>query len=324
MKADEQDREALVRALVAELAAAEPAHLDYDILESYVDGRADAIDREIVESHTAFCSLCGRELRDLETFAAQLRKCRMKWLPMAAAAVIAFCMIGFFTYLQRSATGVLALRDGGREVRLLSDGRLAGLTGLTPADELRIGNAIRTGTLAVRADASQLARSGEALRSAVHNASPIEPLAPIGCIIVSDRPTFEWTAIPGAHYRVEVFSDHFKPVADSGLVDTNRWTPAEPLPRGATYAWQVTAFTDGGTETTSPAPPAPEARFAVVDETNAQTIERLSQTHSHLAMGIAYAEAGATAEARRELEALAAENQNSDAAARLLQSLRSR
>jgi hypothetical protein len=324
MKADEQDRQALLRALVAELSHAEPAHLDYDILESYVDGRADAIDREIVESHASFCVSCGRELRDLETFASQIRRHRRLWMPIGVAAAIAAFMIGLFTYFQHSTTGVVALHDGGREVRLLSDGHLAGLSGLTAGDELRIGRAMRAGTLAVPADASQLARAGEALRSVERTSSPIEPLAPIGCIIVSDKPTFEWTSIPGARYRVEVFSDHFRPVADSGLIDATHWTVPQSLPRGATYAWQVTAVTDAGLETTAPAPPAPEARFAVVDETDAQTIQRLSQTGSHLALGVAYAEAGATADAKRELEALAAENRGSDIAVRLLQSLHSR
>ena len=325
MNTDEKERQALVQALVAELSAAEPLHLDYELIEAYVDGRCDAIDQEIVSSHAAMCPMCGREVRDLQMFAAQYRRRRQRrnWLPLAAAAIAAGLLIAIFPLLRPSAT-VLSLHDGSREVRLLRDGQLAGLRGLTADDERRIVNALRSGMVAMPAAATQLAKSGEALRSTFPGTASFEPLAPIGCIIVSDRPTFEWTAVPGARYRVEVFSDHFRPVADSGLLDGTRWTVPQPLPRGATYVWQVTAVRDAH-ETTSPAPPAPEARFAVLDEANAKAIARLEQTEprSHLALGVAYAEAGVTAEAEREFQELASENQGSADAQRLLQSLHS-
>jgi hypothetical protein len=323
MKIDEKERQALVQALVAELSAAEPLHLDYELIEAYVDGRVDAIDQEIVTSHAAMCPMCGRELRDLETFATQHRR-RRHWLPLTAAAIAAGLIIAIVPLLRPSAT-VVSLRDGSREVRLTKDGQLAGISGLTVEDERRVANALRGGTLAIPLAARQLASAGEALRSTYNTTSSFEPLAPFGCIIVSDRPTFEWTSVPGARYRVEVFSDHFRPVADSGMLTTTRWTVPRPLPRGATYVWQVTAFSDRG-ETTSPAPPAPEARFAVLDEANAKEIARLEavQPRSHLALGVAYAEAGVTAEAERELQELASENLGSADAQRLLQSLRSR
>jgi len=50
----------------------QPFHLDYDQhLEPYVDGKANDIDREIVDSHVALCSQCATELRDLLTFKQQ-------------------------------------------------------------------------------------------------------------------------------------------------------------------------------------------------------------------------------------------------------------
>lgn len=325
MDTHEKERQALVQALVAELSAVAdaPLHLDYELIEAYVDGRCDQIDQEIVTSHAAMCVMCGRELRDLETFAAQHRRQRRNWLPIAAAAVAAGLIIAIVPLL-RPAAPVVSLHDGNREVRLLRDGELAGMTGLTLDDERRVTNALRSGALAIPPAATQLAKSGEALRSTFGSASTFEPLAPIGCIIVSDRPTFEWTAVPGARYRVEVFSDHFRPVAASGTLDTTRWTVPKALPRGATYVWQVTALRSEGV-TTSPAPPMPEARFAVLDEANAKSIARLEQIQprSHLALGVAYAEAGVTSEAERELQELAGQNQGSADAQRLLQSLRS-
>lgn len=47
-------------------------HLDYDQhLQAYVDGKADDIDREIVDSHVALCSKCADDLKDLLAFKQQ-------------------------------------------------------------------------------------------------------------------------------------------------------------------------------------------------------------------------------------------------------------
>ena len=47
-------------------------HLDYDQhLAPYVDGKADDIDREIVDSHVALCSKCAIDLKDLLAFKKQ-------------------------------------------------------------------------------------------------------------------------------------------------------------------------------------------------------------------------------------------------------------
>jgi hypothetical protein len=49
-----------------------PFHLDYDQnLVPYVDGTANDIDREIVDSHVAQCSQCADELKDLLAFKQQ-------------------------------------------------------------------------------------------------------------------------------------------------------------------------------------------------------------------------------------------------------------
>ncbi|HET6978758.1 MAG TPA: zf-HC2 domain-containing protein [Pyrinomonadaceae bacterium] len=98
----------------------EPFHLDYDQhLEPYVDGTANDIDREIVESHVAECSQCADELNDLVAFKQQpavpltartvVTSPRWKrWLPqwpllsnprLATAAVIAVLMLAIAVVL---------------------------------------------------------------------------------------------------------------------------------------------------------------------------------------------------------------------------------
>ncbi len=55
-----------------DLSIEEPFHLDYDEhVAPYVDGAANDIDREIVESHIALCSQCEKDIRDLQEFRQQ-------------------------------------------------------------------------------------------------------------------------------------------------------------------------------------------------------------------------------------------------------------
>ena len=284
--------------LILALAADEgPAHLQYEQLAAYADGSADAIDREIAESHASMCARCSAELEDLRTFAAAAPPKRA-WLVAAAAAILAVIAL-----LIAPKHDTFTLHDNGREVRL------------TPADEQRIVAALSRVKPERRTPSS-------AMRGSASPADAFEPLSPIGCVVVSDRPTFEWTAVPGARYKVEVFGEHFRPLAASDLLDTTRWTAPEPLARGGTYAWQVTAF-HGTSETTAPAPPAPVARFVVLDAVHARDLANLErqQPRSHLALGVAYAEAGARAEATREIRALAAENRDSAVAKALLRAV---
>jgi hypothetical protein len=95
-------------------SAEEPFHLDYEQhLEPYVDGKANDIEREIVDSHVALCSECAAELSDLLEFKQQpvatttsdARKSsrRKQWFPQwlwllnpawaKAAAVASFVLI---------------------------------------------------------------------------------------------------------------------------------------------------------------------------------------------------------------------------------------
>ena len=49
-----------------ELPSAGDKHLTYEELEAFVDGRADALDRELVTAHTAQCAQCAAELADVK------------------------------------------------------------------------------------------------------------------------------------------------------------------------------------------------------------------------------------------------------------------
>jgi len=300
------ERAAIVRALVAELVAAETLHLDRELIAKYTDRGSDSLDRRIVESHSALCPVCAREVQSLETVASRARR-RRSWVFFAMIVIGASLFLALTPLLRPSPT-IVSLRDGEREVRLTRDGGLSGISNITFEEQNRIANALRGGTLVIAPEALQLA----SLR-------PRNPLlAPSGCIVLDDRPTFQWSSLPHGPYRVEVMSSELKPVA-TGITNTNQWTLPTSLGRGVTYVWRVSALKSGENSQS-----LSETRFSIVTEKAAEAIHRLEhvQPRSHLALGLAYAEAGITAEAERELSALASENPESADVQRLLRQIK--
>ncbi|MFP5247164.1 MAG: zf-HC2 domain-containing protein [Thermoanaerobaculia bacterium] len=258
----------------------EPFHLDFELLARYADRTADAVDREIVETHAEDCVQCRGELDDLVTYA---RKSPRRASPFAAAAALLLALAG--------GAAFFATRDSAPPPREVHIPKLA----------------------------AELASSARLLRGAPHGLQDIEPLSPAGAMILTDRPRFEWAGPAHAKYRIEIFDEQFHPVVASPLLTSSSWTPPQGLKGGMTYVWQITALVDGDIITV-PAPPAPEARFHVIDRAQARAIETLeqSETRPSVNLGIAYAEAGALAEAQRELSALVAANRNAETARRLL------
>ena len=94
---------------------------------------------------------------------------------------------------------------------------------------------------------------------------------------------------------------------------------------GVTYQWQVTADTPEG-PVRAPAPPAPDARFRVIDAAAGKTLDRdLARAgSSKLLKGLLLAQAGVLDEAEQAFEALQAENPDSKRVADLLARVRER
>ena len=136
---------------------------------------------------------------------------------------------------------------------------------------------------------------------------------------MSDRPTFRWSPLKGATgYVVEVYDGDFNLVAASPQLTSHSWT-APALSRGRIYGWQVKAIKDSQ-EVTSPRPPAPQARFRILDHAKANELAKARRAYSssHLALGLLYAEAGLLREAEQELRALQKANPDSEIARSLL------
>jgi hypothetical protein len=100
------------------------------------------------------------------------------------------------------------------------------------------------------------------------------------------------------------------------------WTPLKPLKRGRIYSWQVKALKEGQ-EFKSPRPPAPEAKFRILDQTKADELVQAQRAYasSHLTLGLLYAQAGLLDEAEQEFQALEQSNPDSAIVRQLLVSV---
>ena len=145
-------------------------------------------------------------------------------------------------------------------------------------------------------------------------------IAPVGKVIISDRPTFRWSRLEGATgYVVEVYDEGFNLAAASLKLTGNSWVASQPLKRGAIYSWQVKAIKDDQ-EFKSPRPPAPQAKFRILDQARLNEIEQAQRAYatSHLTLGLLYAQAGLLDEAEQQFRALRKSNPDSTLVQKLL------
>lgn len=228
-----------------------------------------------------------------------------------------------------AARATVTLRDGGGSITLNSDGELKGVGWLSPSQADAVKDALSNGRVATP-EAFAGPRAGrDTLLGGSPEAGGSKTFAlayPVGAVVASPRPRFTWQTLAGAErYVIDVYDESFSKVATSGDVSGTEWTPASDLKRGAVYSWEVTAYTADG-PSRAPAPPAPQARFRVLDESRAGELKRAERVapRSHLALGVLYARAGLLDEAEREFQLLTAANPRSAVARRLLRDVRAR
>lgn len=218
---------------------------------------------------------------------------------------------------------VAQLNDGNGVVSLDHGGKLSGADNLPPAYQDRVKQALTSPTLARSSQLQGLTRNSSALMG--DNGKPREfaVVDPVGEVLFSNRPSFRWSAMEGASaYVVEVYDDQFKLVASSPQLTERSWTTTTVLARGKVYAWQVKATKDGE-EVTAPRPPAPQAKFRVLDQAKANEIANAKRAYasSHLTLGLLYADAGLLREAEQEFRLLRRANPDSEIARNLLRQI---
>jgi anti-sigma factor RsiW len=276
--------ESLRRFLTSEHPASETT------LVAYVDGTLDPEEREAVDEHLLGCVTCREDVADLSpdrrgrlSLHGEARRPLTRWL-LAASLGGAVLLGGYLT--MRAPTPAphipaVAYRNAEWDA-LVRQARVA-----ERIDAPRAWKAIQTDPDVLRGTQP----------AATHGI-----FTPAASVIESQQPRFSWPATPGAGYVVRVSSSTGE-VAHSDALREAVWSPSAPLPRGATYTWQVEVRDHAGAHVI-PAPPHPPLLFSVLDEKSMYEISeaRRRASDDHFLLGLLYARAGARERAREELE----------------------
>ena len=137
-------------------------------------------------------------------------------------------------------------------------------------------------------------------------------LAPVGTYVEDVQPVFRWQALSGAsRYKVTVVDTALQGVLESPAISGTSWKATTALQRDKVYLWQVTAFRNSE-QAVAPSPPAPEARFEVIGQSQADQLTQLKMSVpiDHFALGSAYANAGVLDDAERELRLVSGSDAN--------------
>lgn len=294
-----------------EQLGAPSVHLSDEDLQQFVSMRSAADARTEIEEHLRRCRICAAQVDDLRAWAGPATSRRPAWLAIAAALVVGVVVPSAIWYAR---TG-----------RPTGSSSLAGLETLAAPEHARIQAALASGAGQLPPFMSDIAARRETLmgpRSAERGES-FELMTPMQTAVLSDRPQFEWRPSAGAEgYVVTVADEGSRVVARSPLLATTTWIPSAPLRRGGTYTWQVAARR-GRDTITVPAPPAPPARFHVVDAHTTDVVRRVEREHpdSHLLIGLLDMEAGLRAEAAAQFQQVSARDPHADVARRSLERL---
>lgn len=234
------------------------------------------------------------------------------------------------TATTNNSSSTVTLNDSGSEVAFDSAGNSNSLESLPSSIRQAVRRSIASqGAQTPRSlDALVEGRTGVLMSGSAETTNkgvPFALLSPVGKVTREQQPVLRWRALAGAKsYTVAIVDSSFRVVAQSSNLTATEWKPAQPLPRGVNYSWQVTATQTDGAEIVSPVSPAPQAKFRVMEQSAFDEVTRIenSGVKSHLARGVIYAQAGLVNEARTEFEALVHDNPHSQLAHKLLNSVK--
>jgi hypothetical protein len=233
-----------------------------------------------------------------------------------------------------AAIVIVRLNDGEGQVALDQEGQLSGVAHMPTAYQQMIKRALTDQELERSPLLAGLTQPGITPRGGSPSGGrdwdgdarrgQFAVIEPVGAVILSDRPTFRWSRLNGATgYVVEIYDEKLDLAVTSPQVFDHSWTAPQSLKRDGIYYWQVKTIKDGR-EFKSPRPPAPQAKFRILDEAKADELARARRAYasSHLTMGLLYGQAGLLYDAERELRALQKANPNSAIASQLLRRVR--
>jgi hypothetical protein len=217
------------------------------------------------------------------------------------------------------------INDGGGIVTIDKEGNVSGLESLSPDYQRDVKATLKNRRVEAPTQLQELIGKAGVLMGTTVEANGFILIGPLGRIVRTDRPSFHWKPLKGAaSYVVAVYDSSFNKVASSEAQSRTEWSPSQSLKRGETYSWQVTAIKDGN-EVVSPAPPAPAAKFKILDSESNRKLQQVKRTNpdSHLVLGILYQRAGLLDDAQREFNILYRANPNSELVKKLLRDVKS-
>lgn len=274
-------------------------------LVAFVDGTLDAASAEVVEAHLAECEVCREDVADLREVSRE--RSRSRWLPAAAAIVLVAA--GVAAYLGRDGAPPPA-RPRPPIAPVATAARYA-----DPAWAALVRDARDRGVVALP-DLSALRPAPETYRGE-STTTPTGTFAPIGEVVESARPRFNWPRRAGERWVVSVFAGGER-VAQSKRIAGAAWQPEHDLPRGVLLTWQAASGT-----IVLPAPPHPPATFRVASAAAASELDAARRAHGgdHLLLGLLYAKHGILERAEEELE-LYAKHHNDARTQQILDAIR--
>lgn len=323
-------------------------HLSYEQMEAYVDGKISKADQASLRVHLQYCKTCSEELRDLNTFKAELTSSNefgrqaswarfaVRWFrvprvafALGACAIIAVAIsVGIWRKgsPNRGPSPETANTHPAGNGQLANPS-LAGIEELAPDEQASIAEAVSNERIKIPEALRELKPAGtqEVLLGQAEETVRFKVVTPISEVVANDRPLFRWQPLAGARsYSAAVFDVKLNEVQSSPALHATQWTPDRPLKRGQAYLWQVTAQLSEGNPVTAPSPPSPEAKFRVLDQKKADEIAHFQEANpeSHLVLGILYAQAGLLEPGEHELEQLPKSDPNYGLAQNLLKSIR--
>lgn len=335
---------ATCRVQLLQLPPVEPTNafsdVTYEELVAWVDDKLAPIDRFEVQAKFAHSSGAQRELADLLRFKTELDQPAVasasnvvpvffgRWiLPLAAAVALTFGGIWWILRTPSNSGEFVRLNDRGRDLRITRGGESAAFSSFNSSLRAALKTAVLEGQLHIPTEVSALAgRAGTLAGENQTGAPAFAVLAPITTVLRDGKPRFRWTAFPGANaYRIRVMDTKTDELVRTETVSADQpgWSPEQPLEPGGIYEWEVEALRDDAVLAKAPAPPQPEARFAVISAEKRRELEKLDEHSrgSHLVAGVTDAQMGLLDDAAVEFAALAKENPDSEIPQRLLEQI---
>lgn len=317
--------------------------VSYDELVAWSDDRLDPLTRHEVEEKLRSSPQARAELDDLVAFRAEMnalpardhgreaaadagssRRSLRGMLALAAIVSVAVGSLWWSVTLRQIDVPATTLRDGGQTITVAANGSSNAFERFTPTMQARFAEAMRTGKLPLPEKVQALGGDRGVLAGSAEEASALRVFAPVATAVREDRPQFRWDGVGEASsYKINVIEQNSGEliITQEIVANLTTWTAPTALRRGETYEWEVQAMRDGNVLAKSPMPPEPPARFRILSEVEVADFEKANRAagDSHLARGLAAADAGLIDEARREFDLLAGANPDSPLVRQLLE-----